>query len=353
MERAAEQQVGPARPSRPTMREVAALAGVSLKTVSRVINSEPGVSMATLALVERAITQLDYRPNLSASSLRRADGNTAAIAAVLEDLANPFSGSLLRALEDAARDRDVLIFAGSVDEDPERERDLVRAFTMRRADALVVAPTGDDQSYLQGDIRTGTPVVFVDRPPLGLSADTVLSDNESGAQQAVRHLAEHGHRRIAYLGDWLRIPTAKQRFQGYREACLDLGLRARPHHIVHDLRSTDAAAAAVAALFGADDPPTALFTSQNLVTIGAVRALQRLGLHERVAVVGFDDFPLADLLQPRVTVIAQDPARMGRTAASLVFRRLDGELWAPAHHVIPVELTVRGSGEITPPDGAA
>lgn len=334
--------------SRPTMRDVAALAGVSLKTVSRVVNGEPGVSAAKRALVERATSQLDYRPNLSASSLRRADGKTAAIAAVLEDLANPFSASLLRALEDSAREREVLIFAGSIDEDPQRERELVRAFTMRRADALVIAPTGDDQSYLAADVRAGTPVVFVDRTPQGLAADTVLSDNETGAAEAVRHLTDHGHRRIAYLGDWLKIPTARQRFRGYREACLDLGLRNRPDHAIHDLRSVDAAARAVTALFTGDDAPTALFTSQNLVTIGAVRALQALGLHDRVAVVGFDDFPLADLLQPRVTVIAQDPAGIGRTAAALVFRRLDGEKWPPAEHFIATTLIPRGSGELPP-----
>jgi LacI family transcriptional regulator len=132
----------------------------------------------------------------------------------------------------------------------------------------------------------------------------------------VRHLADHGHRHIAYLGDWLEIATARQRFQGYREACFDLGLRPRPHHVVHDLRSAESAAAAVTAILRADDAPTALFTSQNLVTIGAVRALQELGLDEGVAVVGFDDFPLAELVQPRATVVAQDLAAIGRTAAS-------------------------------------
>ena len=244
-----------ARRPRATMRDVAALAGVSLKTVSRVINREPGVSSPLVAQVERAVAQLDYRPNMSASSLRRGDGKTAAIAAVLEDLANPFSASLLRALEDTAHERGVLIFAGSIDEDPRRERDLVRAFTMRRADGIVIAPTGDDQSYLAADMRAGTPVVFVDRPARGLSADAVVADNVSGAQQAVRHLAAHGHRRIAYLGDWLAIPTARQRHQGYREACLDLGLTTRPDHTVHDLRSVDAAEAAVTGLLRADEPP--------------------------------------------------------------------------------------------------
>jgi len=109
----------------------------------------------------------------------------------------------------------------------------------------------------------------------------VLSDDAAGASRAVRHLADHGHRHIAYLGDWFEIATARQRFQGYREACFDVGLRPRPHHEVHNLRSADSAAAAVSALFRADDGPTAVFTSQNLVTIGGLRALQELRLRCR------------------------------------------------------------------------
>ena len=163
---------------RATMRDVAALAGVSLKTVLRVINREPGVSSALVAQVERAVAQLDYRPNMSASSLRRGDGKTAAVAAVLEDLANPFSASLLRALEDTAHERGVLIFAGSVDEDPQRS-ELVRAFTMRRADGIVIARPATTRLPRRRQPRR-YPVVFVDRPARGLSADAVVADNVSG-----------------------------------------------------------------------------------------------------------------------------------------------------------------------------
>lgn len=333
--------------ARPTLRDVALLAGVSPKTVSRVVNGEAGVSAPKTAAVQRAIAQLDYRPNFTASSLRRSSGRSAAIAAVLEDLANPFSAALHRALEDVARERGVLIFAGSVDEDPDRERDLVRAFRTRQADALVVVPASDDQSYLGGEVNAGTPVVFVDRPPVGLSVDAVLADNHHGAAAAVHHLVAHGHREIAYLGDLQTIATARQRFQGFKEALSDHGIR--PTTIVHDLHTERDSEDAVRRLLLADDGPTALFTSQNLVTIGAIRALQRLGRQHDVALVGFDDFPLADLLQPAVTVIAQDPAEMGRLAASLIFRRLDGEEWRPTTHLVATRLISRGSGEIRGP----
>ncbi|TDC84535.1 LacI family transcriptional regulator [Micromonospora sp. KC606] len=333
--------------SRPTLRDVALLAGVSPKTASRVINGEPGVSSAKVSAVERAVAQLNYRPNFTASSLRRSSGRTAAIGAVLEDVGNPFSAALLRSLEDAARDRDVLIFAGSVDEDAERERALLRAFTIRQADALVVVPASDRHGHLSDEVNAGTPVVFVDRPPVGLHVDAVLADNVEGAAAAVHHLVAHGHRDIAYLGDLRTIATARLRFQGFKEALSDHGIR--PSSAVHDLHTMAEAEHAVERLLAGAAPPTALFVAQNLVTIGVLRALQRLGRHHDVALVGFDDFPLADLLEPAVTVIAQDPSAMGRVAASLIFRRLDGEVWEPTTHVVPTRLIARGSGEIRGP----
>ena len=293
--------------ARPTLRDVAQLAGVSPKTVSRVVNGEAGVSPSKAVAVERAIRQLEYRPNITASSLRRAGGRTAAVAAVLEDVSNPFSSALYRALEDVAHARDVMVFAGSVEEDPARERALVRAFAMRQADAMLIVPASDNQAYLTREVATGTPLVFVDRPPVGLHADAVLVDNESGAAAAVRHLAAHGHRDIAYLGDLRTIATARRRFQGYKEALSDHGIRPDPAHIVHDLHTTEAAEEAVGRLLDSPAPPTACFSAQNLITIGTIRALRSRGLQHRVAVVGFDDFPLADLLEPAVTVVSQDP----------------------------------------------
>jgi LacI family transcriptional regulator len=334
---------------RPTLRDVAQLAGVSPKTVSRVVNAEPGVSATKEGRVRRAIEQLGYRPNMTASRLRRADGRTAAIAALLEDIANPFSSALHRALEDIARERGVLIFAGSVEEDPQRERALVHEFARRQADGLVMVPAGDDQAYLTRELNPDTPVVFVDRPPVGLHADAVLADNENGAAAAVHHLVAHGHRDIAYLGDLRSIATARQRFTGYREALAEHGIGRSPAHVAHDLHTADAAEEALLRMLDAPNPPTACFSAQNLVTLGAIRALRRRDRHGSVALVGFDDFPLADLLQPAVTVVAQDPAAMGRLAAELLFRRLDGETWEPATHVVATRLIARGSGEIRGP----
>jgi LacI family transcriptional regulator len=330
------------------MRDVAALAGVSIKTVSRVVNAEGGVSSGITAQVLAAVDRLDYRHNLTASSLRRADGKSATIGVVLEDVANPFSSALHRSIEDVALERGVLVLAGSSDEDQARERQLVSAFASRRVDGLVIVPASHDHSYLLNERRAGTAIVFADRPPNFFDADTVLTDNAAGVRRAIRHLVAHGHRRIGYLGDLQTIATAAARHKGYIEELAAQGIPLDERLTRLDLRGVESSESAITEMFASAQPPTAVFTAQNLITIGAYRTLRRLGLHHKVALVGFDDIMLSDLLDPGLTVIAQDPSAIGRAAAELLFRRLDGDRSASVHHVIPTRLITRGSGEIRP-----
>src|SRR6266849_1013263 len=282
------------------MREVAAAARVSIKTVSRVVNGERGVTPRLSERVAAAVERVGYRHNLNASSLRRTDGRSASIGVVLEDVANPFSSALHRSIEDVAVARGVLVFAGSSDEDGDRERELIAAFTSRRVDGLIILPSS------------------------------------------------HDHRRIGYLGDVHTIATAADRHRGYAEEVVARNLDVDGRLVRLDVRGTESAEAAVSELFALQKPPTALFTGQNLITIGACRALRRMGLHRKIALVGFDDILLADLLEPGITVIAQDPSAMGRIAAELLFRRLDGDRSASEQHVVPTKMITRGSGEIRP-----
>ena len=330
------------------MREVAAAARVSIKTVSRVVNGERGVTPRLSERVAAAVERVGYRHNLTASSLRRTDGRSASIGVVLEDVANPFSSALHRSIEDVAVARGVLVFAGSSDEDENRERELIAAFTSRRVDGLVILPSSHDHSYLLTERKAGTAIVFVDRPPAFFDADTVMADNVDGVRLGIRHLIAHGHRRIGYLGDLHTIATAADRHRGFVDELTAQNLDVDERLVRLDVRGTEGAEAMVAELFATVPPPTALFTGQNLITIGAFRALRRLGLHHRVALVGFDDFLLADLLEPGITVIAQDPAAMGRIAAEVLFRRLDGDRSPSEHHVVATRMITRGSGEIRP-----
>jgi LacI family transcriptional regulator len=336
-----------ARSARPTMKDVAALAGISIKTVSRVVNGVSTVDPELVARVHEAARKLGYRPNLTASNLRRRDGRTATIGMLVEDAANPFSAALMRAVEDVARERGVLVLFGSLEEDPARERELVGAFLDRRVDGLVMVPAGRDQSYLVTEQQAGTRFVFVDREPGLLNADAVVSDNRQGAITAVEHLLAHGHRRIGYLGDQITIPTAAQRFDGYRHALEFARIPLDPALVRHDLRANEGVERAVEQLLALPEPPTALFTSQNLVTIATCRVLRRLRRQHGVAMVGFDDFPLADILEPGITVIAQDADDLGRHAAQTLFRRLDGDPSPTTTHTVPTQLIPRGSGELT------
>ncbi|MBA2444671.1 MAG: LacI family DNA-binding transcriptional regulator [Nocardioidaceae bacterium] len=330
------------------MRDVAALAQVSLKTVSRVVNNEPGVSPALAGQVRTALEQLDYRHNLAASNLRRGQ-HTLSIGVLLQDVANSFSAAILRAVEDVSRIRGVVVFAASLDEEEERERQLVSNLISRQIDGLLLMPATSDHSYLSHEVRTGLSVVVVDRQVIGLRADCVRVDNRSGARVAVEHLLSHGHRRIAFLSDLPSIETAASRQAGYLDALRSGGVKVDPDYLAVGLRGADVATDAVRSMLGLEQPPTAVFSGRNELTMGAARALRQAGLARSVALVGFDDFTLADSLEPAVTVIQQDVDAEGRLAGQMLLERIAGREGPPREIVLPTTLVPRGSGEIPPP----
>src|SRR5215213_9265801 len=270
---------------RPTMKEVATLAGVSLATVSRVVNGDGKVRPDLAERVREAVALLGYRRDLTATNLRRADRASASVGLVFDDVANPFHAALLRGVETVARTRGVLPLVGSSDEDATRERELAEAFLSRRVDGLIVVPAGPDHSYLRAERDAGVALVFVDRPPAFIDADCVLSDNAGGAFAATEHLIAAGHRRIGFLGDRQRIFTATERQRGYREALTAHGITYDGDLVKMELHDSALASAAAAELLALDDPPTALFSAQNLITIGTVQRLRALELHHKVALV--------------------------------------------------------------------
>ncbi|MGA5097011.1 LacI family DNA-binding transcriptional regulator [Streptomyces lavendulocolor] len=328
--------------NRPTMKDVAARAGVGLKTVSRVVNGEAGVTADTERRVQEAIEALGFRRNDSARVLRK--GRTASVGLVLEDLADPFYGPLSRAVEEVARAHGALLINGSSAEDPDREQELALALCARRVDGLIVIPAGADHRYLEPEMRAGIATVFVDRPAGRIDADVVLSDSFGGARAGVAHLIAHGHRRIGFIGDQPRIHTAVERLRGYRAAMEDAELAVDDAWVSLGSTEPRRVREALAAMLSGPNPVTAVFAGNNRVTVTAVRELA--GREGPVAFVGFDDIELADLLG--ITVIAQDAAALGRTAAERLFRRLDGVDDAPARTVLDTVLIPRGSGEIPP-----
>jgi len=323
------------------MRDVAEKAGVSLKTVSRVINAEAGVATATAERVGAAIAELGFQRNDLARSLRHGLSSST-LGLVIEDVANPFYSAIAQAIETAARERGFLLITASAREDGNRERELVTALVGRRVDALLIVPAGENHGYVDA-IRGRTAFVYIDRPPNGFEADTVLIDDAGGARRAVEHLLAHGHRRIACVADPTDVYTARERLSGYREALAAAGVTPDPALIRTGSRDAEHAQQIVSALLDlpADRRPTAIFTANNRKTIGALHALA--GRAEEVALVGFDDFELADLLE--ISVVRVDAARLGSEAAALAFARLDGDERPPQRVTVPTELVMRGSGE--------
>jgi LacI family transcriptional regulator len=330
------------------MKDVASLAGVSLATVSRVMNGRDDVRADLAARVHDAVGVLGYRRDLTASNLRRTDRASATLGLIIEDVANPFFSSVHRGVEDVARTQGVLTFAGSSDEDPDRERELAEAFSARGVDGLVIVPCSSDQGYLTRDRDAGTALVFVDRPPRFIDADAVVTDNAGGARAAVAHLIAAGHRRVAFLGDRPSVFTAAERRRGYRDALAAAGIPTEPALERVGLVDSAAAERAARELLLAPEPPSAIFAGQNLITIGTMRALRQLGLQRDVALIGFDDVTLADMVEPGVTVVLQDPYELGRQAAELLFSRLGGFTGESRLIVVPTQLVPRGSGEIEP-----
>ncbi len=334
------------RRKRATMQNVADLAGVGKKTVSRVINGEPNVTPEMIERVRAAAAQLQYQPDMHARSLRVSDRRTQTLGLLVGSVANPFSAAIHRAVEDAALARGVAVFASSLDDDPARERGSVEAFLRRRVDGLILTTIASSQAYLGAEIDHGTPVVFVDREATGVQSDTVLADNYEASRRGVAHLVEYGHRRIAYLGDKPALFTARERFRGFRDELQANDIAVDESLVVHGLTDEAQATRAADALLASEQPPTAIFSAQNLITIGSITALRAAQQQHRVALISFDDIPMAELLEPAITVVQQDPTRIGRLAAERIFARLDGDESPPERLVVPAVLVPRGSGEI-------
>jgi LacI family transcriptional regulator len=327
------------------MTDVAVAAGVSLKTVSRVVNNEPGVRPETAALVSEAIERLGFRRNAIARTLRRGQ-RSHMLGLVIEDVSNPFYSKIFRGVEEIARNVGFLVITASSGGEPEREPELVQLLCERRVDGLLIVPAAGNHRYLLPEVRAGTGLVFIDRPPALIDADAVVLDNVGGARTAVRHLLELGHRRIAMIGDEKRIFTAAERLHGYRDALAAAGQPFDPSLVRLGAHDADAAAAAVRDVLTIADPPTAIFTANNRITVGAIGVLRPEG--PRAALVGFDDFELAESLATPTTVVAYDAEELGRKAAELLLLRLAGDQRPPQRVVLPTRLIERESGELRP-----
>jgi LacI family transcriptional regulator len=325
-----------------TMADVAQLAGVGKMTVSRFLSGSANVSKATAERVQRAIRMLNYQPNELARSLRSVHSKT--IALILPYLYDPFFATCAHAISTVSTEHGYSVLITTSDEKIEVERKQAGLMLRRRIDGMIIIPAPGAEEYLRDEMFAQTHIVTLDRPAPQSRFDSVVVNNRAGARAGVTHLIEHGHRKIAFLGLSKTLFTFQARYGGYREAMNKAGL---PPEDYIDCVSGDNTITVLHSLLTDPDPPTALFAGNNLTMRYMLHALNvlKIDVPGKIALAGFDDFDIADVLQPALTVVRQPVYQIGETAANLLFERISrGQFPTRGHRVVlPLELVIRRS----------
>jgi LacI family transcriptional regulator len=325
------------------MRDVARKAGVSIKTVSRVVNDQGEISDETRQRILAVIDELGYRPNLLARGL--VTQRTRTIGLVVPDITNPFFPEVARGVQDAAQAREYNTFLCNTDENPKTELHTLRSLAAQGVDGIIISPcslTGDNLTVFAEQFR---PLIALnhlcEHPNIGL----VLSKNEEGARLAVAHLVQTGHRAIGMVAGLEASPLRGRRLRGFGEGLAAHGLPVVNEHIVTGAPTLEGGYQAALQLLTQAPSLTALFAYNDLMAIGAIRACQALGrrVPEDCAIIGFDDNYVAALVTPPLTTVRLDKYEMGRQATAALFAMMDDPEARPAPHYLEVELVVRAS----------
>ncbi|MBD8219879.1 substrate-binding domain-containing protein [Microbacterium sp. CFBP 13617] len=326
--------------SRARLIDVATAAGVSPKTVSRVVNDEAGVLPATRDRVLWAVRELGFVPDRSARELKRRDADTIGI--LIDAISDPFFAAFVSVVEELAVAEGLSVIFASTGYDAAHERTQLDRLTGHRLAGLIVAPVAVDAATLAG-LRTRFPVVCIDRSRPGI--DAVVIDDFGAAAEATAALVAHGHRRIAFMGEDVPYPTVDDRLAGYRSALKAAGLPFDPSLVVTHERFGRGEAAEASRLLERGDAPTALLCATSLAAIGTVRAIRAKGLR-MPALISFGDFTLAEVLEPAITYVDHDPRLLAVAAFRLLRQRAARPDEGPARIVVPTRLVPRGSGEV-------
>jgi len=328
-----------------TLQEVAARAKVSIATVSRVLNKSDKVVPETRATVEQALRDLGYRPSRVARRLRMNSGCAHLVGLIIPDIQNPFYAEIARGVEDAAYASEYALILCNSDENPDKERFYLEVMQAESVDGIVLPPFSDTDFAVVELIKTGLPVVCVDRSLAKVKTDLVEVDNHQGALEAVNHLLDKGHERIGLIEGRSQVSTSRERRRGYVDALAARGIAPRKEFMRAGDFKQESGRVLANELLDLRKPPTALFVCNNLMTVGALAGIhqRRLRVPEDVAVVGFDDLPWAEALDPPPTVVRQPAYEVGRQAMELLLKRIMEPARPPVTVRLRPELVVRQS----------
>lgn len=318
--------------------DVARRAGVGAATVSRVINGGQNVSSRTMAAVQKAIEELGYHPNQAARSLKGA--RTKTIGLIVPSVADPFFSAAAAAIQEVARPHGSLVLLAASDNLPAREQEQVLTLIQRRIDGLILAPS--DAADFSMFKHAGFPVVCFDRPFPGHTLPTVLSDSYGGAKTATEHLVRAGRKRILCLSGDNKLFTSKRRVRGHRDVIRAAGL---PYLADLNVQDHASAEAALKPYLHGKERIDGIFSIKNAITVSAYKILREAGVEvgKSIALVGFDDFELADTLDPPICVMRQPIVNIATRAAEMLFEALDTGEEKDETINLKVELVHRGS----------
>ncbi|MFJ4196810.1 LacI family DNA-binding transcriptional regulator [Pseudomonas sp. NPDC089534] len=325
-----------------TIKDVAALAGISYTTVSHVVNKTRPVSEEVRLKVEAAIKSLDYVPSAVARSLKAK--TTATIGLLVPNSLNPYFAELARGIEDYCERNGYCVILCNSDDDPEKQRNYLRVLLEKRIDGLIVASAGGDDGLVQGLSGVKTPMVIVDRGLDGVDADLVRIDHEYGAYLATRHLLELGHRDIATIGGPVSTSVAKMRLAGFRRAMDEAGVEVASGRVLEsDFTSTGGYNAAALLLEG--NPPTAIFAGNDMIGIGVLRAAaeRNMRVPTELSVIGFDDIQMSRYVYPALTTVGQSILQLGEMAAEVLLRRIASPNLATDQRIVTPSIVLRES----------
>lgn len=317
-----------------TIKDVAALAGVSFTTVSHVINNTRPVNSETRKRVEEAIRATRYVPSAVARSLKHRTTRT--IGVLVPTATNPYFAELARGIEDVCAAASYNVILCNSDDAPRKQRDYLRVLMEKRVDGLIVSSAGPDNALLDALGESALPVVMVDRPTEGILADQVQIDHEEGAYLATRHLLELGHRRIACISGPSTLSVTAGRLAGFHRALREAGVPEHAARVAEGDFTSPGGYRAARELLTTGETPTAIFASNDLMGIGALRAAAELGIAvpKELSIIGFDDIELSRYVYPALSTVGQSIRQLGETTASTLLEHLTDHA-ARHHHEIP------------------
>ncbi|GGE26018.1 LacI family transcriptional regulator [Marinithermofilum abyssi] len=330
-----------------TIKDVAKKADVSVATVSRVINGLGGVRPATEERIRKAVEELNYLPNVIARSMVMK--RTETIGVIVPDIANPFFPEVIKGIEEQARDSGYTLFLANTDESVEKERQLLHALRERRVDGLIVTTADEQHSPLMDLELGGLPVVLVDRHIQDSPYDSVVIDNVDGAYTAIKHLVTTGHTKIGLIAGPDHVTPGRERTEGYVQALRDFEIPARDQYMKEGDFKEESGYQLGKELLSLSDPPTAIFSANNLMTLGLLTCIRDQGreLGKDIVVVGFDDLDIATFVDPPLTVVSRPMRQMGEIAADMLVERIQGKTFPEPRKVILIpRLIVRSPDRV-------